>query len=95
MQGLVDFDFGGAVVNQVILRPSSNSFEVDNFAGAIAAAPEQATWAMMIMGFGSAGRRSAPREGPHIERTSRALCLWQGVLLIQTTDVDDSARAGQ
>ena len=51
----INFDFGGAVVNQVILRSSSNSFEVDNFAGAIAAVPEPATWAMMIMGFGAAG----------------------------------------
>jgi hypothetical protein len=51
----VNFDFGGAVVNQVILRSSSNSFEVDNFAGSIAAVPEPATWAMMIMGFGAVG----------------------------------------
>ncbi len=55
MQGLVNFDFGGAVVNQVILRSSSNSFEVDNFAGSIAAVPEPTTWAMMIMGFGAVG----------------------------------------
>ncbi len=52
MQGLVNFDFdGGAVVNHVMLRPSSNSVDVDNFAGAIAVVPEPATWAMMIMGF--------------------------------------------
>ena len=52
----VNFDFGGAVVKQVILRSTSNSFEVDNFAGNLASAvPEPATWAMMIMGFGSAG----------------------------------------
>jgi hypothetical protein len=51
----INFDFGGAVVNQVILRSSSNSFEVDNFAGSIAAVPEPTTWAMMIMGFGAVG----------------------------------------
>jgi len=49
----VNFDFGGAVVKQVVLSSSSNSFEVDNFA--VAAVPEPATWAMMIMGFGAAG----------------------------------------
>ena len=49
----VNFDFGGAKVNQVVLSSSSNSFEVDNFA--VAAVPEPATWAMMIMGFGLAG----------------------------------------
>jgi hypothetical protein len=51
----VNFDFGGAVVNQVILRSSRNSFEVDNFAGSVSAAPEPATWAMMITGFGAVG----------------------------------------
>jgi hypothetical protein len=49
----VNFDFGGAVVKQVILSSTSNSFEVDN--AAVAAVPEPATWAMMIMGFGAAG----------------------------------------
>lgn len=52
----VSFDFGGAVVNQVILRSGSNSFEVDNFAGNLAGAvPEPGTWAMMITGFGAVG----------------------------------------
>ncbi len=57
----VNFDFGGAVVNTVILRSSGNSFEVDNFAGMSAlagpsgAVPEPATWAMMIIGFGAVG----------------------------------------
>lgn len=51
----VNFDFGGATVNQVILRSSNNSFEVDNFAGSLAAVPEPATWAVMIMGFGAVG----------------------------------------
>ena len=49
----VNFDFGGAQVNQIILSSTSNSFEVDNFA--VAAVPEPATWAMMIMGFGAMG----------------------------------------
>lgn len=49
----VNFDFGDAEVTQVILRSSQNSYESDNFA--VAAVPEPATWAMMIMGFGFAG----------------------------------------
>ena len=51
----VNFDFGGAKVTQVILSSSSNSFEVDNAAGAFAAVPEPTTWAFMIMGFGAMG----------------------------------------
>ena len=52
----INFNFGGAVVNQVVLRSTGNSFEVDNFAGTIqAGVPEPATWAMMIIGFGAAG----------------------------------------
>jgi len=49
----VNFDFADAEVTQVVLRSSSNSFESDNFA--VAAVPEPATWAMMIMGFGTIG----------------------------------------
>jgi opacity protein-like surface antigen len=49
----VNFNFGDAEVTQVILRSSQNSFESDNFA--VAAVPEPATWAMMIMGFGAMG----------------------------------------
>ncbi len=49
----VNFDFGTARVNQIVLRSSDFSFEADNFAGA--AVPEPATWAMMIIGFGAAG----------------------------------------
>ena len=51
----INFDFGGARVNQVILRSSGNSFELDNLAGSTGAVPEPATWAMMIMGFGAMG----------------------------------------
>jgi hypothetical protein len=49
----VNFDFGGHEVNHIILTSGSNSFEVDNFA--VAPVPEPATWALMIMGFGTAG----------------------------------------
>jgi len=49
----INFDFGSNTVNQIILSSGSNSFEVDNFA--VAAVPEPASWALMIMGFGSAG----------------------------------------
>eukprot|EP01036_Dinobryon_divergens_P051821 gene51821-69357_t len=51
----INFDFGGARVNQVILRSSGNSFELDNLAGSTGAVPEPATWAMMIIGFGAVG----------------------------------------
>ena len=51
----VNFDFGGYNVNRVVLSSTANSFEVDNAAGTLAAVPEPATWALMIMGFGSVG----------------------------------------
>ena len=61
----VNFDFGDHRVNQVILTSTSNSFEVDNAAANLAAVPEPATWAIMIMGFGAIGavirrRRAVP-----------------------------------
>ncbi|MFZ5720567.1 MAG: PEPxxWA-CTERM sorting domain-containing protein [Pseudomonadota bacterium] len=49
----VNFNFGDTPITQIILSSSRNSFEVDNFAAG--AVPEPATWAMMIMGFGSMG----------------------------------------
>lgn len=49
----INFNFGGANVKQIVLSSGSNSFEVDNFA--VAAVPEPGAWALMIMGFGSAG----------------------------------------
>lgn len=49
----VNFDFGSDRVNKIVLSSGSNSFEVDNAAGA--GVPEPAAWALMIMGFGAAG----------------------------------------
>ena len=49
----INFNFGGANVKQIVLMSGQNSFEVDNFAAA--AVPEPASWALMIMGFGTAG----------------------------------------
>ena len=59
----VNFDFGGAKVNQIILSSTGNSFEVDSFAARVAGVPEPASWAMMLMGFGAIGaamRRRRP-----------------------------------
>lgn len=56
----VNYDFGGAKVTKVILSSTQNSFESDNFA--VAAVPEPATWAMMIMGFGAAGAMIRRRQ---------------------------------
>lgn len=49
----INFDFGGANVNRIVLSSSGNSFEVDNFAAG--AVPEPSTWALSIMGFGLLG----------------------------------------
>ena len=64
----INFDFGGATVNQVILSSSGNSFELDNLAGSIGAVPEPATWAMMIMGFGAVGAMIRRRR--HVLQTA-------------------------
>lgn len=51
--GRVTYDAqGGPAITSVTFASSSNSFEFDDLA---AAAPEPATWAMMILGFGLAG----------------------------------------
>jgi hypothetical protein len=44
--------FSNLLFDEVILSSSGNSFEFSNVA---AAAPEPATWAMMILGFGGVG----------------------------------------
>ena len=56
----VNFDFADAQVTQVVLRSGQNSYESDNFA--VAAVPEPATWAMMIMGFGTIGALMRRRQ---------------------------------
>lgn len=48
----VNYDFGGALVNEVIFTSSGNSFEFDNLAGAV---PEPGAWAMMILGMTALG----------------------------------------
>jgi hypothetical protein len=58
----VNFDFGGAKIHQIVLSSSSNSFETDNFAVAGGAVPEPATWAMMILGFGTIGALMRRRQ---------------------------------
>jgi PEP-CTERM motif len=60
--GRVSYDFGGATgLKSITFLSTDNSMEIDSIA---AAAPEPATWGMMILGFGVAGaalrrRRSA------------------------------------
>lgn len=51
--GRVSYDFGGTTgLNSVTFLSTQNSFEIDSLA---AAAPEPASWIMMIFGFGLAG----------------------------------------
>ena len=47
----------GRLISGLALATSSNSFEVDNLAisDTLAAVPEPATWALMIVGFGMVG----------------------------------------
>jgi len=49
----VSYNFDGAVIKQIEFSSTGNSFEFDSLASA--PVPEPATWAMMIMGFGTAG----------------------------------------
>ncbi|MDB5453788.1 MAG: sorting protein [Caulobacteraceae bacterium] len=49
----VNVSFGGAKIDKIIFSSTSNSFETDSFA--VSAAPEPASWAMMIVGFGLTG----------------------------------------
>ncbi|MEG3174713.1 PEPxxWA-CTERM sorting domain-containing protein [Sphingomonas sp. RB3P16] len=48
------FDTGSSsqVITSALFKSTTNSFEIDNI---VSAAPEPATWAMMILGFGFAG----------------------------------------
>src|SRR5207244_6345409 len=50
----VNYDFGSERVNKVEFLSDGNSFEFDSLAGK-SAAPEPASWTMMITGFGAAG----------------------------------------
>jgi len=49
------YDFGAYTVKTVIFASGNNSFEFDDLAGSIAAVPEPASWALMLMGFFGAG----------------------------------------
>ena len=60
----VNFDFGDARVNTIVLSSTQNSFEVDNFDAA--AVPEPATWAIMILGFGAVGFALRRRRAGHV-----------------------------
>lgn len=51
----VYYDFNGAKVSSITFQSGSDAFEFDGLAGNVAAVPEPATWAMMILGFGAAG----------------------------------------
>lgn len=52
--GRITFDTGSAttLITAALFQSGQNSFEIDNI---VTAAPEPATWAMMILGFGFAG----------------------------------------
>jgi hypothetical protein len=54
--------FSNLLFDEVILSSSSNSFEFSNVA---AAAPEPATWAMMILGFCGVGFMAYRRKNKH------------------------------
>jgi hypothetical protein len=50
------FTFGAADdIDQIVFSSTYPAFEFDNFAAAVSAVPEPATWAMMIFGFGFVG----------------------------------------
>ena len=53
------YTFSGKAVTSVVFASSQNSFEFDTIA-TVSAAPEPATWAMLMTGFGLAG--SAVRQ---------------------------------
>jgi hypothetical protein len=49
------YDFGGAKVTSISFSSTQNAFEFDGLAGNVAAIPEPGAWALMLLGFGSAG----------------------------------------
>ena len=55
----VNWDFGADSVKSIIFTSTSNSFELDNIAGAVAnqtsPTPEPTTWAMLLTGIGMVG----------------------------------------
>nr|WP_165843897.1 PEPxxWA-CTERM sorting domain-containing protein [Phenylobacterium kunshanense] len=50
----VYYDFGGSRVSSIEFSSTQDAFEFDGLAGTLAV-PEPGTWALMILGFGSAG----------------------------------------
>jgi hypothetical protein len=53
---------GGNSITGLTLQSSANSLEVDNL-GTVAAVPEPATWALMLIGFGAVGSSMRRRRG--------------------------------
>lgn len=55
----VNWDFGADSVKSIAFKSTSNSFELDNIAGAvgnqISPTPEPSTWAMLLTGIGLVG----------------------------------------
>jgi MYXO-CTERM domain-containing protein len=59
----ITYDFGGAKVNKITFLSSGNSFEFDDIAAGVSAAPEPASWAIMLMGmFGLGGLLRSQRR---------------------------------
>lgn len=48
----ISFNFNGASIDTVVFNSTQNSFEFDRVGTAV---PEPSSWALMIIGFGSAG----------------------------------------
>lgn len=61
---------GGNAITSLTLQSSANSLEVDNL-GTVAAVPEPATWALMLIGFGGVG--FSMRRGRHASPRLSAL----------------------
>lgn len=64
--GLQTFDFYESDVDFVLINPLSNRLQLDNLVvNELAAVPEPATWALLILGFGSAGLALRARRTSH------------------------------